>query len=204
MIGFSKPQTGIKVQKPMEEKSEQPKKRVEINVRKRKNIISLWLDDYDNFFSDFDPRPFSQRSLSDDFLYEAKKVTREMKPGVFDVTFLIPHNKRNKPMENVITARLHSHFKKHHCQLEKEQSVIRKKGILLTILGMSLMIGSVIVMEAQTTVPILRFLRVLMEPSGWFCTWYGLDHMFYMSKQNASELEFNKKMMHAEIRFDAY
>lgn len=35
--------------------------------------ISLWIDSYDDIFSDFDPRHFSLRNISDDFLYEVKK-----------------------------------------------------------------------------------------------------------------------------------
>ena len=49
----------------------------EIKELLEKTQISLWLDDYADIFSDFDPRPFSQRALSDDFLNEAKKVVRE-------------------------------------------------------------------------------------------------------------------------------
>ena len=37
--------------------------------------ISLWIDSYDDIFSDFDPRPFSARNISDDFLYEVKKTS---------------------------------------------------------------------------------------------------------------------------------
>ena len=32
--------------------------------------ISLLLDSYDDIFSDFDPRPYNQRALSQDFLAE--------------------------------------------------------------------------------------------------------------------------------------
>jgi len=187
----------------MEEKSSQVKKRVEINNRNRKTIISLWLDDYENFFSDFDPRPFSQRSLSDDFLYEAKKVTHEIKQA-FNVTFLVPHNKRNKTMEKVIMTRLHAHFKKHDDRLEKENSLVKKKGILLALFGTLVMGLSVLTLDMQDAFHFMKYLPVMLDPSGWFCVWYGLDHIFYISKQNASELEFNKKMARAEYKFDAY
>jgi hypothetical protein len=31
-------------------------------------VISLWLATYDDLFSDFDPRSFTKRVLSDDFI----------------------------------------------------------------------------------------------------------------------------------------
>ena len=48
----------------------------------KKSEISLSLDNYDDIFSDFDPRPFSQRALSDDFLIEAKKASRDKVSGI--------------------------------------------------------------------------------------------------------------------------
>ncbi len=42
--------------------------------------LSIWLDIYDDIFSDFDSRPFHERALSDDFIHEAKKMAKE-KPG---------------------------------------------------------------------------------------------------------------------------
>jgi hypothetical protein len=35
--------------------------------------ISIWLDSYNDIFSDFDSRPFSERTVSDDFLSEVRK-----------------------------------------------------------------------------------------------------------------------------------
>ena len=37
--------------------------------------ISLWLDDYDDLFSDFDSRNYLKRRVSEDFLEELKSVT---------------------------------------------------------------------------------------------------------------------------------
>lgn len=39
--------------------------------------ISIWLDTYDDIFSDFDYRQFSEKALSDDFLTELQKMYRE-------------------------------------------------------------------------------------------------------------------------------
>ena len=180
------------------------KKRLEVAHHPHKIIISLWLDDYENFFSDFDPRPFSQRALSDDFLYEAKKVTHEMKPGVFDVTFLVPHNKRNKTEEEIIKSRLQAHFRKEFTRMQKEYQRIIRTGIMLTGAGFLLMLGAISALHLSQINFAYEYGRVVLEPAGWFTAWYGLDHIFYLSKENKHEMAFNKKMSHAEFRFDAY
>ncbi len=40
------------------------------------NEIKMWFDSYDDLFSDFDSNPYSTRVLSDDFIFQLKKVTR--------------------------------------------------------------------------------------------------------------------------------
>lgn len=170
----------------------------------QKIVVSLWLDNYDNIFSDFDPRSYSHRALSDDFLVEARKVTREIAPGVLDVTFLIPHAVRDISQEKIIKERLHAHFRKHAQMLEDECRAEVKRGIFLII-------GGVIATMAATTFSLFseqsfinHFFRVALEPAGWFCTWTGLDLIFNREKSERLELQFNKKMAKAEIDFDTY
>jgi hypothetical protein len=170
----------------------------------RKTNISLWLDHYDNIFSDFDPRAYSQRALSDDFLNEAKKVTFEIKPGMLDLKLLIPKEHREHVTEHVIRERLHSHFKKAYLNLEKEHSTLVKRGITLVVAGLISLLIATAVNTLQNQTFFISFIRVLLEPAGWFTAWYGLDLIFYESKETKQELDFCKKMAHAEIDFDGY
>ncbi|MBI4652464.1 hypothetical protein HY745_14550 [Candidatus Desantisbacteria bacterium] len=73
--------------------------------------VSLQIDSYDDIFSDFDPRPFSERTLSDDFLLESKKAFREKESGRFELRFLIPIKERKLESEKIIKKRLTDHFK---------------------------------------------------------------------------------------------
>lgn len=57
--------------------------------------ICLILDTYDDIFSDFDPRPYDERGLSDDFLSEARKAVKKKPSETIELKFLIPANKRN-------------------------------------------------------------------------------------------------------------
>ena len=56
--------------------------------------ISLSLNSYDDIFSGFDPRPYSQRALSDDFLAESKRASRDKELDGVELIFLIhlPNN----------------------------------------------------------------------------------------------------------------
>ena len=56
----------------------------------REGNISLILDDYNDLFSDFDPRHYSERALSDDFLAESKRASRDKPAGSLEVKFLVP------------------------------------------------------------------------------------------------------------------
>jgi len=166
--------------------------------------ISLWLDDYDDIFSDFDPRPYSQRSLSDDFLLEAKKAAKDKSPDKIELRFLVPSAKRSSEREGVIKKRLHEHFKKHHDILHKEMKEIRRGGLVI-------LLGAVFTMLAASYVEFLplsgflsKLLFVLLEPTGWFMAWIGLERIFYTPRQRKPDLEFYEKISKSEITFTSY
>lgn len=175
----------------------------EIKKTDQKIRVNLWLDHYNNIFSDFDPRPYSLRELSDDFLNETKKIIKEVNGENMEVVFLVPQSQKNKTFEHIISSRLHHYFKKKASHQELEQTQYKRKGILLTFLGTLLMIGATISTSFEGNI-LNNFLRVILEPAGWFMTWYGLDQIFYNSKNEGNELLFNKKMAKAEIIFDVY
>jgi hypothetical protein len=166
--------------------------------------ISLWLDGYDDIFSDFDPRQYSERSLSDDFLREAQKAAREKVSGVIDLKFLIPAAKRDVKLEDVIKKRLHEHFKKHHQSLEGEVRRLRVRGIMWAFLGMFLMMVSTFIRMKSPMDFGYQFLVVVFEPGGWFVTWFGLDQIFYAAGGKKAELEFYGKMSKCVIHFITY
>jgi len=166
--------------------------------------ISLWLDDHENLFSDFDPRSFSLRELSDDFLREVMKFTSEAIAGKLILIFLIPLAKKNSAIEKIIKARLHSYFQKKFHHLTKEQDKVKQKGYHLTILGILLMMVATLISYYLSEQILFHLLRVMLEPAGWFMAWYGLDHIFYLSRENKKDFEFYRKMSEAEIKFDVY
>ncbi len=170
----------------------------------QKSEISLWLDHYDDIFSDFDPRPYSQRGISDDFLKEARKAVREVKPGVLELRFLVPGNHRRADHEAMIRKRLREHFKKHADLLHNEQKGMRRKGAIVSVMGFLLLIIAATIEHYHKDSFLWSLVAIAMEPAGWFSIWMGLDYIISKSKEKVSEKEFYRNMAKAEIKFDAY
>lgn len=188
------------------QKEPELKKEPEISSEQKQQIlgmseISIWLDSYDDIFSDFDPRPYSHRSLSDDFLSETKKASRD-KAGKLELRLLIPEQQRDLKNENVIKKRLHEHFNKHATLLKKEIKKTRNKSLFAAFIGILMMLAATSIGRADTFAT--RFMFVLLEPAGWFTVWFALERLFYTAEQKKSELEFYKKMSKCEILFSSY
>jgi hypothetical protein len=166
-----------------------------------KSELSIWLDSYDDIFSDFDSRSFSERVLSDDFINEARKISRERSSGRIELKLLMPANKRQKEVEGIIIKSLHTHFRHFSHTLQSEMRKARQLGYLMSLIGTLIMIFAAYLINIQEKSFIINSLRVVMEPAGWFLVWTGLDHIFYISRRKSSELDFNLKMSRAEIIF---
>ncbi|HBU06726.1 MAG TPA: hypothetical protein DEB09_01455 [Candidatus Magasanikbacteria bacterium] len=167
--------------------------------------IALWLEGYDDIFSDFDPSPYSQRALSDDFLLEAMKASRDRGKDSCELKFLLAPEARSHAHETVIKKRLHDYFIKQHHILEKERKDIVKKGFWLITSGIFFMLlGSFISAFYLGKHFIFNFLVVLIEPAGWFLFWEGLNHTIYESKKNKPNLTFYQKMAKSKITFLSY
>ncbi len=72
----------------------------------QKSEVSIWIDTYDDVFSDFDSRPYSQRAISDDFIRESQKMYKESRRGKFELHCMAQSAIRNEDHENMIKKRL--------------------------------------------------------------------------------------------------
>lgn len=167
----------------------------------REGNISLILDSYDDIFSDFDPRSYSQKALSDDFLLECKKAATEKEKEI-ELRLLVQKHKRNLDDEREIKKRLRNHFQKHYKEKQEEQKKIRREGILLSLLGMALILSATFLYAYKGFV--FNLLLVILEPAGWFTAWTGLEKIFISAKEKAQDLEFYRKMAASKIYFYSY
>jgi len=176
----------------------------EKNELLRKSEISLWIDTYDDIFSDFDPRPFSQRALSQDFLDETKRASQSIS-GKTQLSFLVRADIQNAKIESNIKKRIKDHFKKHYEELRKEKKGIIKEGIIFAIIGIALMaLASYILFTTTQNNFFIHFIIVLLEPGGWFLFWEGLDLAIFNARAKNDDLSFYKNLSEAEIVFIPY
>jgi hypothetical protein len=174
----------------------------------REGNISLILNNYDDIFSDFDPRPYSERLLSDDFLYECKKAVRD-KDSEFELRFLVPRVKRNIYHEVKIKKRLKDYFQKHAVEKTEDVKKVGRSGFMMAIIGLILMIGSATMIFTNFLQGTFAFavLLVILEPSGWFFFWEGMAKILLIHEEDAKkkvEAKFYKQMMGAKVTFFDY
>lgn len=171
----------------------------------KRSGFSLWLDSYDDIFSDFDPRANSQRALSQDFLDEAKRAIRYADSENYRLTLLIDEKIRDKSEEEIIAKRLHEHFIKHYHMQVKERMKVLKKGIMFIVIGICLLFfATFLLVNYGNESYFLAFFLIIMEPAGWFFSWEGLNLAIFTSKEESPDLEFYKKMLKCEINFSSY
>ena len=168
-------------------------------------VVSILLDSYDDVFSDFDPSEYSERTLSDDFIIQAKKFSRKKSGNKkISLRLLLPANKRNEYKEKMIVKRLHSYFKSVHQALKSEVKKANTRGLILTLIGIAIMFVASYISFMKSEKYHVHFLLVLFEPAGWFLLWTGLDHLVYSSKEAKIDLGFYSRMTKSEIKFFTY
>ena len=166
--------------------------------------ISLLINDYNDIFSSFDPRPYSQRAMSGDFLSEAHKASRD-KDDKITLKILMSKHKRDVHTEIIIKERLKRHFEKHFYILKKEKTDMIKEGIIFVMIGMILMlIATFILFKYAKKDFLLNFIIIILEPGGWFLFWEGLNQIIFESRKTRAKLEFYRKMSRCEITFLSY
>ncbi len=165
--------------------------------------ISLVLDTYDDIFSDFDPRPYDHRSLSQDFLAEAKHAARDKISGL-ELKFLIPKALQDAGKEGLIELRLREHFEKHAHMIRQEITSGRLRGIVLVIIGMLITVAAAALGYFFKQNVAAEIAVVVLEPAGWFTIWNGLDMSVFATRGKGVDLSFYEKMQDAEITFEAY
>jgi len=184
---------------PKSDKNEDPQNQ---SIPFREGNIALILDSYEDIFSDFDPRPFSQKALSDDFLSECRRASRDKQEMGLELRLFVPKNKRVASEEIMIKKRLKNHFQKHYLEKIEELNSVKKHGLLWLILGALALLLSTSIEKYQNF--LIDFLFIVSQPAGWFLMWSGLEEIFISSKTKKPEIDFYKKMASAKIIFYAY
>ncbi len=164
--------------------------------------ISLIIDNYGEIFSDFDPRSYLERAISDDFLQECRRAARDKEDGI-ELRILVPKSKRDMKEEWKIKKRLRDHFNHHLGEKEKIIIKIKKEGWAWVMVGILILLGVLLGLVKLEDTVIGTMLPILEVPC-WFLIWEGMGKIFFESRKMGPEHEFYKKMAKAEINFAEY
>ena len=153
----------------------------------REGNVSLILDSYNDIFSDFDPRPSSERSLSQDFLEECNRASRDQH-GITELRLMVPRHKKDTREEMKIKTRLIEHFQKHFHEKEEEIRRIKRTGIIWTIFG-AIILAAIILLMINSGEQNWTSLLAILEIPCWFLMWEGMGKIFFDSKEIEPELQ---------------
>jgi len=172
------------------------------DILKQSNI-SLILDSYDDIFSSFDARPYSEKALSVDFLAECKNAVRDKGEYEIEMRLLMPKDKRNFKEETTIKKRLKIHFGKHFVEKEQEILKVKKEGFIWVSLGVLLLLGIIFVSFKFPEAVFASFIYILEVPS-WFLMWEGMAKILIDARKIEPDFIFYKKMASAVANFFEY
>ncbi len=165
--------------------------------------ISIITNEYSDIFSDFDPRPYSVRELSVDFIDEVKRASCQKGDRV-ELRIMVPKAKRKQQEEEIIRRRISAHFKDglHHVHSDLDR--MSRKSVWYIAFGMALMLVATYISSLGIEGFLNHFLFVFFEPAGWFIFWTGLDIMFVKKAERNEDHGFYRKLASCRISFVPY
>jgi hypothetical protein len=178
-------------------KKDEQKEQATVSIRD----ISIALDNYDDLFSDFDPRPYSTREISADLLKEIEGRVHKDVRGNFELRFFLPKVLRNEKKEEQITKRLQAYFKAEAKEIEQKDEHRKRSGFMFIAGGMAALFAYAYLFAFIDLGPLASFLDPLLVPFGWFSTWEGLERLVRDSHKFENELTFYRKLAKANYIF---
>ncbi|HET6991232.1 MAG TPA: hypothetical protein VFJ43_07915, partial [Bacteroidia bacterium] len=163
--------------------------------------LNIWIDSYDDLFSDFDSRHFSERAISDDFLREMNKLTEEKEELIKTLHFQIPAKLRDEKTEAIIIDRLSNDFQREYQRFANELNSNRRRGFFMAIFGFACLISTVILTSADVNKLWQNSLKILFEPAGWFLIWSGFEKMFFGGEPVKRKRDFYARLEKCKIEF---
>ena len=176
-------------------------KTIEQRVKDLKEI-AIVIDTWDDVFSDFDPRPLNERTVSGDFVEELKKRYRETERGKFVITIYAPIFLKDSNSERMVTQRLKKHFR--HVFLLKKKNIIgrRVRGLIFVAVGISsLTFLTLATYYKFLTTLTLEISAIILMPLGWFGFWEGLSKLIDTSPAFIREEKLFEKLSKASYQF---
>jgi len=165
--------------------------------------VDIAIDTWDDIFSDFDPSPLNERTLSEDFIVELRKRYRETRKGSFAVTIYAPTSLKDAKSESTVIQRLKRHFQHRSMQRQKEIARIRIKGVIFVLFGICFL--TFLTLAAYFKIfnnLAIDILGIVVMPLGWFGIWEGFSKVVDTSPKFIQEEILFDKLSKAQYRFN--
>ncbi len=163
--------------------------------------LSLWLDYYNDIYSDFDSRHYLKRRVSEDFLDELRSAMK-YRMGHFDrLELLLESKKRDEQLEGVIIKSLNEFFSNRYKFEAKKCSGKMTKGFVMLVFGVLVVIANSFIIYSAWDFFLVNILKLLLEPAGWFLIWGALDFIFYQYNALKGERDFLKALSRMTVYF---
>ena len=164
--------------------------------------IAVAIDTWDDVFSDFDPRPLNERTVSGDFVEELKKRYRETQRGSFVITIYAPIALKDSNSERMVTQRLKKHFR--YVFLIKKKDIIQRRirGVVFLLVGISSLTFLTLVTYFKFLSSLnIELIGIVLMPLGWFGFWEGLSKLVDTSPAFIRDERLFEKLSKASYRF---
>lgn len=168
--------------------------------------MSLILDTYLDIFSSFDPRPYEERSLSDDFLDECKKMVLDKWVDLIELRLMMPESSREIHNEELIKKRLHSYFLVQAHLEQKKRRKDMQHGWIMVLIGICLwLFVSFILHTYAFAYMYTTIITVIWEPASWLMIWNWADKLLkYFWWETDQQYQFAHSLSRAKIQFYGY
>ena len=175
-----------------------------LNITKKyTSDLSLWLDDYDDIYSDFDSRNYLKRRVSADFVNEVRVSLKNKNEKINDLILLLPQAQRDTSIEQKIMRNLKNYFNRQLYLYSEKHNKNLKRGIFLFITAILLMIANSIVSFQLNNNLFSSIIRIVLEPSGWFLAWISFDILYYDKHELRKEKYFFRELSQMKISFQS-
>lgn len=165
--------------------------------------LSLWLDDYDDIYSDFDSRNYLKRRVSADFINELQNSLKNRTEKINDLVLMLPQEKRKTDSEKIIIQNLNNYFIHQFNFYNRKYKMDIKKGIILFTIALLLMIANSFISFQLHNNLSSAIIRIVLEPSGWFLAWISFDILYYDLKELIKEKYFFHELSEMKIYFQS-
>jgi hypothetical protein len=175
-------------------------------VRLQEGNVGIILAEYQDVFSDFDPRPHTHADLSKDFLRECQSRILKLQQDDYDLRLLIPTRQQDVKQEETIIKRVTQYFADRYVLMVQKHASQVKYALFWLFCGLLLMFISAISSEAvsEKTGVEYALISVMLDPAGWFLCWSGLDKCYESYKHSRTRVAKARKFAELNVTFLPY